>query len=286
MERPVANARYVVSEAAIVEFEENGVVCLRGVLDRPWIEALSEELERVFERPGPQGKDYDNQGSGRFRYDTFMWTRHEPFWRLQAESPIAAITAALMRSSKSYLMADIVFAKEANTPNVTPWHQDQPYGWYDGKQVCSGWTPLDRVDLSNGAVEYVAGSHHWGKWYRPVEFGTGQEQATTKFETIPDIDANRSKFKIVHFDCEPGDLLIHHSLTIHGSPGNSTSDRRRRAISLRYAGDDATYVVREVGPKPIRDPGLAKGDHFGCDLFPRVWPPSPLPRFWEQSTTG
>ncbi|MGH7002582.1 MAG: phytanoyl-CoA dioxygenase family protein [Alphaproteobacteria bacterium] len=282
----MGKSRPIVSESDIADYEENGVVCLRGVLDRPWIEALRDELERVFAHPGPQGKDYDNQGSGRFRYDTFMWMRHEKFWRLQAESPIAEVTATLMRSSKSYLMADIVFAKEANTPNVTPWHQDQPYGWYDGNQVCSGWMPLDRVDLANGAVEYVAGTHRWGKWYRPVEFGSGQDQATAKFETIPDINAERSKHEIIHFDCEPGDLLIHHSLVIHGSPGNSTSDRRRRAISLRYAGDDATYAVREVGPKPVRDPGLSPGDHFGCDLFPRVWPPAPLPRFWERRAEG
>lgn len=279
----MAISRYLVSDADIAAYEADGVVCLRGVLDRSWVEALREELERVFERPGPQGKDYDDQGSGRFRYDTFMWMRHERFWKLQAESPIGEITAKLMRSVNSYLMADIVFAKEPNTPNVTPWHQDQPYGWYDGTQVCSGWMPLDRVDLANGALEYVAGSHRWGKWFRPVEFASGREQATTRFDAMPDIDAEHSKYKVIHFDCDPGDLLIHHSLVIHGSPGNSTSDRRRRAISLRYAGDDATYAVREVGPRPIRDPGLSPGDQFGCEIFPRVWPPSPLPRLWEPS---
>jgi len=70
----------------------------------------------------------------------------------------------------------------------------------------------------------------------------------------------------------PGDVLAHHLLTLHGAPGNRTPDRRRRAIAFRYAGDDATYIDRPVGPKPIRDPGLKRGDHFGCELFPQVWP--------------
>jgi ectoine hydroxylase-related dioxygenase (phytanoyl-CoA dioxygenase family) len=210
-----------------------------------------------------------------------MWMRHVEFWRLQAESPLGEIVARLMRSREAYLMADIVFAKEPNTPNVTPWHQDQPYGWYNGHQVCSGWMPLDRVDLASGAIEYVAGSHRWGKWFRPADFSSGHEQNTTKFETMPDIDYERDRHCIVHFDCEPGDLLIHHSLTIHGSPGNSSVDRRRRAISFRYVGDDSTYAVREVGPKPIRDPGLAPGDRFRSDLFPRVWPPGPIPSLWS-----
>jgi len=282
----MAASREIVTEAHIVAFERDGVVCLRGVIDRAHVEMLRDEMERVFERPGPQGKDYDDQGSGRFRYDTFMWMRHAEFWRLQAESPLGEIVARLMRSREAYLMADIVFAKEPNTPNVTPWHQDQPYGWYDGHQVCSGWMPLDRVDLASGALEYVAGSHRWGKWFRPADFSSGQEQNTAKFETIPNIDRERDRYRVVHFDCEPGDLLIHHSLTIHGSPGNSSSDRRRRAISLRYVGDDATYAVRDVGPKPIRDPGMAAGDRFRSALFPRVWPAAAVPKHWTEAAAS
>lgn len=270
----------------LARYEEDGVVCLRGVLDRDRIAELAEEVERVLAHPGPQGKDYDIQGPGRFRYDTFMWTRHEPFWRIQVDSPLPQVTAGIMRSRTSYLMADVLFVKEPNTPNPTPWHQDQPYGWYDGQQVCSVWIPLDTVTLATGALEYVAGSHSWNTWFRPVGFDTGGDQATQRFTPMPDIEAEREKHRIIHFDMEPGDALIHHLLTLHGAPGNSASDRRRRAIAYRYAGDDARYAVREVGPKPIWDPGLAHGDRFGCDLFPQVWPAAPVPRWWERPTPG
>jgi len=279
----MARTSFRVTEGDIRRYEEDGVVCLRGVLDQAWVDLLRDELERVLASPGPQGKDYEKQGSGRFRYDTFMWTRHEPFWRLQADSPLPGIMAAVMRSTHAYLMADIVFAKEPNTPNVTPWHQDQPYGWYDGKQVCSAWTPLDEVDSTSGAMEYVLGSHRWGKWYRPVGFDDGKEQSNQNFEHMPDIEAQRISLKIAQFDCVPGDVLVHHSLVLHGSPGNSRNDRRRRALSFRYAGDDATYADRPVGPKPVWNAGLEPGQHFGCDLFPQVWPPASVPRFWERS---
>lgn len=282
----MARSKYEITEADIARYEEDGVVCLRGVLDKSWVTLLRDELERVLENPGPQAKDYAQQGAGRFRYDTFMWTRHEPFWRLQVDSPIPMITAALMRSAKSYLMADVVFDKEPRAANVTPWHQDQPYGWYDGRQVISVWVPLDEVDLTNGALEYVLGSHRWGKWYRPVGFDDGKNQATAEFEPMPDIEAERAKHQIIHYDCEPGDALFHHLLVLHGSPGNSTSDRRRRAIAFRYAGDDATYAVRPVGPKPVWDPGLSHGARFGCELFPQVWPSASLPRFWERGAAA
>ncbi|MCW5750007.1 MAG: phytanoyl-CoA dioxygenase family protein [Alphaproteobacteria bacterium] len=271
-----------VAEDDIVRFETDGVVCLRNVLDEGWIEQLRAALEEVLAAPGPQAKTYGGDGTGRFGYDTFMWTRNEVFWRLQAESPIPRITAGIMRSSVSHLMADIAFVKEPNTPNTTPWHQDQPYGWYDGRQVCSVWLPLDRVTLASGALEYVVGSHLSGHWYRPVDFADGKDQDTDEFVPMPDIDGERQKYNIIHFDMEPGDLLIHDLLVLHGSPGNSMADRRRRAIAFRYAGDDARYAVRKVGPKPIWDPGIGHGERFGCELFPQVWPHARVPRFWER----
>lgn len=271
---------YRVTASDLERYDADGVVCLRGVLSPAWIRELQEAMEDVLENPGPQGR------SGKFAYDTFMWTRNPAFWRLQAESPIPFLTAQLMRSNISHLMADVLFSKDRNTPDPTPWHQDQPYGWYNGKQVCSVWLPLDTVTLESGALEYVRGSHRPGVWYRPVDFSNGKVGDTTEFVPMPDIEANRSAYDIVHFDLEPGDVLFHNLLVLHCAPGNSSSDRRRRAIAFRYAGDDATYAVRDVGPKPIWDPGIKHGDRFGCDLFPQVWPKNgTIPKFWERTAT-
>ena len=40
------------------------------------------------------------------------------------------------------------------------------------------------------------------------------------------------------------DCIVFHGLTIHGAPGNPSSQRRRRAISTTRLGDDTTYVER------------------------------------------
>lgn len=275
-----------VTEDQIQQYERDGVICLRGVLDAARLEELRAGMEEAIANIGPQGAIDESRG-GRYVYDTFMWTRNEAFWRLQADSPIPEITAKLMRSKVSHLMADVMFTKEPNTPQETPWHQDQAYGWYDGHQVISVWIPLDRVTLENGALEYVRASHKAGKWYGPVDFTDGKDFGT-KFEPLPDIAAHREGYDIVHFDTEPGDVLFHHLLMLHGAPGNTVSDRRRRAIAFRYTGDDATYAQRPVGAKPIWDPGLKHGDAFGCELFPQVWPKAQEPvRFWErQSVNG
>lgn len=266
-----AQARAVTKEE-LRTFREDGVVCLRGALDSEWIALMTAALEEVLADPGPQGKAYPDMGSGRFGYDTFMWTRNDAFRRFQEASPLPHLAAQVMESKKAYLMVDLTFVKEPNTPNKTPWHHDQPYGWYNGWQVCSFWVPLDRVTIESGALEWVPGSHRWNRWFHPPGFDPSQYVDDSGFEPMPDIEAERGKHRILHYEMEPGDVLAHHLLTLHGAPGNSTADRRRRALAFRYAGDDATYVARKVGPKPIRDPGLKDGDHFGCPLFPQVWP--------------
>ena len=60
-------------------YDSDGVVCLRGILDEKWIGELRRALDEVLASPGPQGKNYPDMGSGRFGYDTFMWTRHPGF---------------------------------------------------------------------------------------------------------------------------------------------------------------------------------------------------------------
>lgn len=271
-----------VSDSDIEAYERDGVVCLRGVLDAAWLDELRKATEDVLLHPSPRSVINESRG-GRYAYDMSLWTRHETFWRFQKGSPVPSITAQLMRSSKAYLMVDSMFVKEPNTPVPTPWHQDQPVGWYNGAQVCSVWVPLDPVTLESGALEYVRGSHRLGEWYSsyPGEMSSVGNEAV-EFKAIPDVEGNRGKYEIMHFDTEPGDILFHHMLMLHGTSGNGLSDTRRRAISLRYAGDDATFAQRVRGLELIRDPGIAHGDAFGCELFPQVWPPTErLRRFWE-----
>ena len=55
------------------------------------------------------------------------------------------------------------------------------------------------------------------------------------------------------------------------------TDRRRRAIGLRFAGERATYAVRNtrLSIHPNIDVGIEHGAHFpndpGHHIFPQVW---------------
>ena len=70
---------------------------------------------------------------------------------------------------------------------------------------------------------------------------------------------------------EPGDCTLHHGLTVHYAPGNSSTGTRRRAYVTRWAGDDVTYNPRENLMAVKFPPDINAGDPLDCDLFPVVW---------------
>lgn len=269
--RPSFLNRSAIPDDAHVLYERDGVICLRGVFDRYWVEELRAATEQVIAAPGPFGAKYGKgKDDGTFFGDMYVWTFNDTFRHFVYDSPAAEIAGLVMGSHKVNFFYDHLLVKEPGSSAPTPWHHDLPYWCVDGWQVSSVWMPLDAVDLSSGAVEYVRGSHRWGRLYEPTDFVDGSLFKNEELPKIPDIDAARDDYDIVAFETEPGDCLIHHALTLHGAPGNS-STRRRRALATRWTGDDARFMKRRGMSRPIRDPGLEPGAPMDSDLFPVVW---------------
>jgi hypothetical protein len=67
---------------------------------------------------------------------------------------------------------------------------------------------------------------------------------------LPDIEANEADYDLVYFDAEPGDVIIHHPRTVHGSRGNVSAGQRRLAASIRYCGEDVRWQ-RKATEMPI-----------------------------------
>ena len=88
------------------------------------------------------------------------------------------------------------------------------------------WLALDVVDEKNGCVRYVPGSHRAGVRPHARTGVLGFSQGITDFGPA-DLQ------KEVAFPARPGDLLVHHALTIHRADGNN-SDRTRKALGFIY----------------------------------------------------
>lgn len=252
-------------------YEDDGVVCLRGLFGEDWLALLREGTAQAMQAPGPNADDFTKPGEpGRYFGDLDLWRRLEPFRRFVYESPAARIAGAVMGASRVNFFYDQLLVKEPGTREKTPWHQDQPYWAISGRQVCSIWLPLDPV-ARDVCVEYVAGSHRWGAAYNPKHFADGSPYRDTGLEELPDIDAARDRHRILTWDLEPGDCLVFQAMIVHGAPGNAGTNRRR-ALATRWAGDDARYAPRAGETAiPTSDPGLAPGSLLDSPSFPLIW---------------
>lgn len=109
----------------------------------------------------------------------------------------------------------------------TPWHQDMPY-WKGSSNKLSIWISLDKVTKKSGSVCYIPGSHKH----------TYQHVKTDSYLVARNVDES----KRVAIETEIGDVLIHHSMILHGSEENIMG-KSRYALIFTYqpATDDSHH---------------------------------------------
>ena len=262
-----------ISEQQVNSFRKYGVALLKGVFSDKWLDLLRGGAEQAMAAPSEVAREYAKDGNGRFFTDHHMHRRIEAFQKFTFESPAAGIAAQLLDSQRLNLFDEHLLVKEPGTDIPTYWHQDLPYYELAGTQICSLWVPLDQVTRESGAVRCVRGSHLWGKIYQPIRIGLGEpvEEADLLDGPPPDIDAAPDKYDIALYELEPGDCLAFHAAILHAAMPNRTNTVRRRAVSVRFAGDDVTWQPRPYIPSVPDAPDLIEGGPLDSDQYPVIW---------------
>ena len=265
-----------ITDDEVETFWRDGVVALRGVLSTDWIEALAEPVERTL-RGGDavdmgQLSDLDDPAAPAFAAGVDHWRHDGTFHAFSLTSPLGPIVARLLRSEHVWLWEDSVLVKEPGSPFPTRFHTDGGYFHLTGDQIATTWVPLDPTSSTSGMVQWVRGSHRDTADYRPNLFVTDEPIPGTDGDVVPDVlGTPELAARLISFDLEPGDMTVHHARTIHGAPAN-TSDLRRRAVSVRYCGDDARYLRRAGLPGRRGLDEVSDGDPVGPPWCPPVWP--------------
>lgn len=255
-------------------WREDGVVLITGAFSQDWLDVLADGVEQAIENPSPMARDYQGESGGRFFTDHHMNRRLEPFRKFQQESNVAELAAKIIGTNKLNYVDEHLLVKEPGTENPTHWHQDLPYYEVGGAEFGSFWIPLDPVDRESGAVRFVKGSHRWGKIYRPIRIAEGAlvEEADPFDGPAPDIDGEPEKYDLASWDMEPGDALFFHAGILHGAYPNKSADRRRRAVSARFAGAGCWWAPRPYIPSvPDTPDDLTEGGPLDSDQYPVVW---------------
>jgi len=258
------------------EFHRDGAAILRGVLESQWIDLLAAGVEHNRQHPSELASRYTNPDeSVGFWSDYVTWQDVPAYQRVVFDSGLAEVAKQLMGSSTARFFHEHTLVKEPGTNERTPWHHDQPYYCVDGDQNVSMWIALDPVPASSG-VRFIAGSHRWNRWFVPRKFvdHTPYAEGVGRYELVPDldaeIDADVNRHTVLAWDVEPGDVIAFHFRTMHDAPGNSLNTRRR-AVSLRWLGDDAVFALRPwLHSPPFEQGDLVEGQPLADARFPLV----------------
>ena len=256
----------LVSQADIDAFQADGVVLVKGLF-ADHVDTIRAGIERNMAEPGPYAAENLKAGEGgRFFDDYCNWTRIPEFQNVVRNSPAAEVAADLMQSNSTQMFHDHVLVKEPGTSKPTPWHQDAPYYFVQGRQTVSFWSPVDPVQ--DATLRCVAGSHDWDKPVLPTKWLSEEDFYPDADAYMPVPDPDAEGMKVVEWPMEPGDAVAFNFDILHGARGNQ-STTRRRAFSLRLVGDDARYVQRP-GPTSPPFPGhdMTPGQRLREDWFP------------------
>jgi len=237
-------------------FRNDGVVCLRGALDARSLALARAAFDWSLANPSPAANRYAG-GEGTFYQDLANPKAKGAYRDVIEQSSAADITAALWGSDDVWFMYEQVFLKEGGESRRTPWHQDSSYLPIDGSQIAVMWIAFDVVPKED-SLEFVRGSHR-GLMYDGSRFDPKDDTAPIygdgSLPRLPNIEAERSRWDIVSWPVEPGDVLVFHPGLLHGGAPTHVGTRRR-TLSLRFFGADVVYALR---------PGMSSANRLADD---------------------
>ncbi len=214
------------------DFQEKGFVYIPGFISKQDVQQIHERLQVLIQEKVPQMPPehafYEGAKDPSMLKQIQVLYTYDPFFAKK-------MFDSSFEQLASFLLDDQVVGKNMqyfNKPPAlgqpTPPHQDGYYFMLNPPEAVTMWLALEPVDEENGCVRYVRGSHKNGMRPHGRTQVLGFSQGMTDFGTTEDLQNEE------YFVCQPGDLLVHHALTIHRADGNQSTTRTRQALGFIY----------------------------------------------------
>ncbi len=191
---------------------------------------------------------------------------HPALGEIARDRRFGALAAAALGAIRIQHLQDSLLYKPAAAGGVVEWHQDHTYvGFLVPARVVALRIALEPETEDSGCMRVVDGSHAWGP-IDPVRALT----ETSVASLVPALSAAQRE-ALDHarpLVLAPGDVSIHHCLTLHGS-GPNRADTARRTIILRMF-DGACRLERSRLPPGAEAYFPCDGEHLSSARFPIV----------------
>lgn len=232
---PQINTEYkALTQEQINSFRQQGYISIGNMLDNALVNTLRQEYDQLFAAAQHDGSfrnlaidDTDdlgrkNNAPTQMLQIMQMCERSLEFRRLLYHTDLLDIAEDLI-GPNIQLFHDQALFKPAHQGGSVFWHQDNAYWRCRPANLVSCWLTLDDVDVSNGAMHVLPGSH-----LQAVDHDRSQETSA-----LLDLgnQVNTASANIV--DLPAGGVMFHHCQTLHYTPPNTTT-RQRRAFAIHY----------------------------------------------------
>ena len=133
------------------------------------------------------------------------------------------------------------FIKEPRTTQIVSMHQDLTYWGLGATQgLVTAWIALSPSTPASGCMDFVRASHK-----NPILPHEDTYDANNLLSRGQEVRVDVAPEDRVPIEIHPGQMSLHHGLTIHGSGPNTSNDRRIAAV-IRYCTPD---VAQQVGDR-------------------------------------
>lgn len=232
------------SSDAIARYRETGYLELRDVVESTALQRLIATTERLREAgrglvAGTRHYDLEpghSPNAPRIRRIASPTELDEVYVELAFGEVLGGIAAALIGGPVKFYHSKINFKLPHGGAEIG-WHQDWPVFPHTNTNLVAISLPLNASRRSNGCLRTIPGTHRQGP---RSHWDDGRYLLNCNAQTTPE-EISRA----VDSELDPGDIVAHHGLVVHGSAPN-LSETLRTTWIIQYAAADAFAYTAPV----------------------------------------
>jgi ectoine hydroxylase-related dioxygenase (phytanoyl-CoA dioxygenase family) len=234
----------VLSDAQTREYHDNGYLSIRNAFSRELLERLVATTQRLYaegSRLTQKTQHFDLDASHtplapRIRRISSPTELDDVYLETAFESIVGDIAADLIGGPVKFYHSKINFKLPHGGAEIG-WHQDWPVFPHTNTNLVAISIPLNPSRAGNGCLQTIPGSHRSGA---RSHWENGKYMLNCNASMSPE-DFRR----VVNNELDPGDLVAHHGLSVHGSSQNRSAELRTTYI-IQYAAADAFAYTAPV----------------------------------------
>ena len=253
-------------------FDEEGYLIVRGLLAPDLVAEVRDALlaHAREQKPGAQRLVRTRQDGSELVWMKDLHRRIPAVAGILRHPDLCGLVARLLGDTPELRLShDTLFLKEPGHGGPVGFHQDYSY-WEHARpaDMVAAFVALTPSTRETGCLHVLPGSHRWG--LLPSSWTDHLTEDPEAFLRHPRVAAERAGAPpAVAVELQPGDVSLHHCLTVHGSYRN-TGDTPRLAYVVHFFPDRVRYDASRVRFWQA-DPALRDGEPFCGPNHPVLW---------------